>query len=400
MANTLINIMHKILAGALSTLRERAIMPRLVNSSFSTEAARKGETIDVPIPTAVSVSNVAPASTPPTPTDTTPDLVQVPLDQWKKSDPFYLTDKDMVEVDKNEHFLPMQVGEAVKALANTINIHLHAQYQQTDRGIFGYHGTAGTTPFGSDVKGATQSRKILHQQLCPREDRRGVVDFDAEAQMLELSAFSDAEKIGGSTVKLQGEIGEKFGILWAADDHVATHTAGAFTTGTPITSGTAAIGTDTVTIDDTAFTGTVENGDIISFAGHTQTYCVIDNAASPEFAGAPLGTYTAAANQITLLKFFPKLKTAVADAEAITLRATHVLNLIFHRDAFAFAMRPLMGAIADVVIGSRLATMQDPVTGLVLRLEVSRQYKQTVWELDALYGAQLVRAELAMRLAG
>lgn len=45
-------------------------------------------------------------------------------------------------------------------------------------------------------------------------------------------------------------------------------------------------------------------------------------------------------------------------------------------------------------------SMQDPQTGIVLRLEVSRQHKQIVWEFDILYGARLVRPELAVRILG
>jgi hypothetical protein len=45
-------------------------------------------------------------------------------------------------------------------------------------------------------------------------------------------------------------------------------------------------------------------------------------------------------------------------------------------------------------------SMTDPQTGITLRLEVSRQYKQVTWEFDILWGAKLVRPELATRIAG
>jgi len=79
---------------------------------------------------------------------------------------------------------------------------------------------------------------------------------------------------------------------------------------------------------------------------------------------------------------------------------THVVNLAFHKDAFAYATRPLAASSMDMALGSRIVTIQDPVTGVVLRLEVSRQHKQVVWEFDILWGAKLVRPELAVRIAG
>ncbi len=45
MANTLTNIVDKILARGLTTLREQAVMPRLVNIDYSNEAAQKGSTM-------------------------------------------------------------------------------------------------------------------------------------------------------------------------------------------------------------------------------------------------------------------------------------------------------------------------------------------------------------------
>ena len=142
MSNTLDNIMPKILARGLLALREQAVMPRLVNGDYSAEARQKGDTIDVPIPTSQTVTDVTPANTPPAPSDNTPKKVQVVLDQWKKTN-FHLSDKDLVEVDRNAHFLPMQVSEAVRALANTVNENLLANYTK----VYGYTGTAGTTPF-------------------------------------------------------------------------------------------------------------------------------------------------------------------------------------------------------------------------------------------------------------
>jgi hypothetical protein len=47
-----------------------------------------------------------------------------------------------------------------------------------------------------------------------------------------------------------------------------------------------------------------------------------------------------------------------------------------------------------------MLSMTDPVTGITLRLELTRQYKQDRWELDLLWGSKLVRAALAARLAG
>jgi hypothetical protein len=42
----------------------------------------------------------------------------------------------------------------------------------------------------------------------------------------------------------------------------------------------------------------------------------------------------------------------------------------------------------------------DEVSGLSLRLEVSRQYRQVQWSFDALYGAAVIRPQLGVWIAG
>jgi len=418
-ANTLTNIMPKILARGLLTLRQRCVMPRLVNMDYGADAAKKGDTINIPVPVAITASDVTPAETPPAPTATTPGVVSVSLDKWKKAEGFHLSDKNLTEIDRDAHFLPQQMGEAIKALANAVNESIHLCYWDDVLGVYGWYGTAGTTPFGTgvDVQSATQARKILNQQLCPREDRRGVLDFDAEAEALALSTMADAEKIMSDKVKLEGEIGRKYGIDWVADDHVQTHTAGTIDDGETPNGRTCAVnegsagdrvaGTTHLNVDNGAaasLTGTIKVGDIISFASHAQTYVVVASTQSSAqytaTSGSTAGYYTADTNAIADLEFYPGLKEAVADDEVITVKDTHVVNMVFHRDAFAFATRPLAVATADLELGSKIMSITDPHTGLSLRLEVSRQYKQTVWEFDILWGCKLVRPELAMRLAG
>lgn len=384
MANSLSAVMPKILARGLLALREQAVMPRLVNADYSNDAARKGDTIDVPLPSAVSVSDVVPSNTAPAPADSAPTVAQISLNQWKKAG-FHLSDREMLEIDAEESFVPMQMAEAVRALANAVNASVHAEYP----GIYGLVGSPGSTPFAGDVGSATAARKLLNKQLAPRSDRRGVLDFDAEANALALPQFSDAEKIGSAGVKIEGEIGRKFGIDWVADDGVVTHLAGTASDAASFTISTAAAaaaGAVTVSIRTDTGTPTLLEGDVVSFAGHEQTY-VVTAAATLTTGGVAVAVA-------------PALRAAVANAAAVTVRPSHVVNLAFHRDAFALAMRPLSAGTADLALGNRILAMTDAQTGLSLRLEVSRQYKQTVWEFDVLWGVKLVRPELAVRIAG
>lgn len=375
MANTLTPIIPKILGRAMMALRQTAWMPRLVNSDYSVDAAKKGSTIDIQIPSALAATDVSPSPIL-TPSDSTPTTVQIPLNNWKRV-AFNLSDKDLKEINANEGFIPMQMSEAMKALGNAVNTTIFEAYKS----VYGYAGTAGTTPFASNYDVALDVRKILAEQLCPKGDRRFVVDNTAEVNLLKLAPFRDASQSADARVIAEGEIGRKLGFDWFADDGVPLHTAGTGS-GYLVNNGAGlAVGAKSAIVD--TGTGTLVVGDIITFAGHTQTYVI-----TQAYAGGA-GT----------INFEPGLVATVADNAAITKVASHRVNLAFHRDAIAFANRSMMSEL-DSMSPNPMWTVQDPKTGLVFRAELIRQAKQWAWDFDILYGAGIARRELACRLAG
>lgn len=381
MANSLSPIIPKILSRGLMTLREFCMMPRLVNGDYSSDAAKKGDVINVPIPTAVGTRDVTPAAVSPTPTDSTEETVQIPLNFWRQTDPVHLTDEELNQIDKQAFWLPSKMDEGIKSLANYVNDRIFEEY----KGVYGAVGTAGTTPFASNVSAATAARKLLHQQLAPKRDRRAVMDFDAEENAISLSEFSDADKIGTNQVRIEGELGRKYGLNWFADHAVPTHTAGS-ASGVLVNDpgATLAVGDKSVPID--TGTGSYVAGDIITFAGDTQQYTV--TAASTVASGS--------------VAISPGLKAVPANNAAVANPlADHVVNLAFHRDAFAYAQRPLIISQSDMALGGNMIrSITDPQTGISLRLEVKRLHKLTVWEFDILFGRKLVRPELAVRILG
>lgn len=379
MANDVSAAVPKIVAGVLPTLRKAAVMPQLINIDYSDTARQKGDTIDVPMPGAITTVSVSPAATPPVTTGVTPEKATITLDQWYEA-PFYLTDKEVL--DAVAGIVPRQAEAAIKSLAE----HLNAAILNLYKGIYGYTGTAGTTPFASDVTDAVQARKILLQQQCPVGDRRCVLSPEAEAQGLMIRAFQDASfsASGGQELR-EGQIGRKLGFDFYVDQQMPTHTSGAATSSTTGTAGYA-LGIKTVALAS-AGTGAFLVGDVITFAGDTQTYVITSGDADVSGGGS--------------ISFEPGLKVVLpASNVAITCKATHVVNLAFHRDAFALAVRPVQDVAITDAQRQASQTVRDPVTGLVFRLEVTREYKRTRWSFDCLYGCAVLRREYACRIAG
>ena len=384
MANDLTAVIPQILAQGLMALRKATVMPSLINANYGRDAASKGSTIDVPIPASIAARAVAPASVPVASPDITPTSVSIALNKWYEA-PFHLTDKDMM--DAFEGTIPMQVSSAVKSLAEQVNSDIMALYAD----IYGFTGTPGTTPFASTTAAATAARKLLNNQLAPLDPRYFVVDPDAEANALGLSAFSDASFSGDASAIRDGQINRKLGFMFAMDQQVPSHTNGTLTDGTAhraLVNGAPTLGDKTADFDATSLSGTVTAGSVFSVAGDDQTYVVTAAA-------------TASGNAITLA-FEPGVQVVWADNAQMTLKGTasetYANNLAFHRDAFAIASRPLADSANG--LGSIIQSAVDPVSGLSLRLEVSRQHKQTNWSFDILYGVKTIRRELAARVAG
>src|SRR6476646_5866165 len=128
-----------LVAKAVMVLRENAIMPRLVNGDYAATLAAKGSTVDVPIASSVTTRDVEPGVVPPETDRPTPKTVPVSLDHYKEA-PFVLTDKDISSMESDNNYLPRQLEEAGRALANDIDTSILNLYKQ----VYGFSGTAGT----------------------------------------------------------------------------------------------------------------------------------------------------------------------------------------------------------------------------------------------------------------
>lgn len=371
MANNITAVTPKIIAQTVPVLRENSVMPRLVNADITSDAANRGATVDVPIPSEFVVTDVAPSHNFATvPQDMTPTTVPVPLNRWKEVK-LHLTDKEELEID--EGVLPKQMESAVKALANEVDAYLLSKYVE----FFGVHGIPGTTPFTDEKpRDAAQIRKVLNNQLAPLSPRHVVFDADAEANALSVPAFHNMEFHGDPDAIIKGQLNMRLGFSWWMNQNIVEHISGDAAART--VSGAQVAGTSTIPI--TGGAGGWNVGDIITFADHTQTYTVLS---------------TIPATSVTIR---PPLVQDVADTTVISTHNDHIPNLAFHPSAFAYATRPLkqpdrsLGVITEVVA--------DPISGIALRMVIRYADGMTVWSFDILYGAEVVRPELGARLLG
>lgn len=374
MANDISKVSTPLLAQGLMALRGMNVMPRLVNSDYQGAAEQKNSVINVPIPSAITALAVVPGATAPATADVAPTSVPITLDQWYEA-PFYLTDNDIMQSMNGT--IPMQASEAVKSIANKVNEYILG----FGRSFYSIAGTPGTTPFATTTGAASDARKNLNKQLAPPGDRRIILDMDAEGNAITLPLFQQVNTGGTDRTQVEGVIGRKIGFDWYADQQVLSHTSTPLTAGALTVNGVNAAGASSVSLAKATNAAPLVRGDILTIAG--RTYVVTAD------------TTLAVGN--TSVPIYPKLVAATAGGEAVTLAASHVMNLAFHRDAIAFATRPLLEVTHPAVISQ---SVTDPVSGIGLRLQITREYQRTRFAFDILYGGACVRPELGTRIAG
>ena len=395
MANIFQEIAPKILSQALLGLRENAIMPRLVNSNYSADAKEKGQSITIPVPTKMATQDVIPGAYSQAAPNLQIDTVNLPLNYWKES-AFSLSDAESMTI--MDGVLSMQVKEASRAIANDIDRSLFGLYQ----GAYNFVGTPGTTPFvpATQAAEAISCRKLLNNNLALLSDRRMVLGADAEANAIALTAFQFYLNSGTTETMTEGQLGRKFGFDWYMDQNAPTFISGTLS-GVIVTSGvpTSVVTADpsnpalrnprvlnTVVISGATNGTTIKIGDVFTVAGDLQTY-VATNA-------------SVITGGIANITFSPAPKVFWAAGSTLTLKGNRAINLAFHRDALALAVRPLSEASISAELGAKSMTMVDPITGIPLRLQVRLEFNQVRYALDCLWGVALVRPEHLVVLAG
>jgi hypothetical protein len=278
MANDFSNAVENIALRSLDVLREQAVVSRLIRSDVGPDAAERGDTITINVPTAATVRDVTPGQTG-TNVNTTASKVTISLDKWRES-PMNPTDKELEELF--EGYIPTQAQENLRALVNDVDQDLLSElYKST----FDAAGTAGTTPFATNLNSFKDARVFLNKPgpkstPAPMDERYVVLDPAAEGNALVLGNFLQADQRGDQGGIINGQIGRKLGADWFMSQNVRNHSSiGTLShTTSVLTKAAYAVGATTVTLDRGTLTGTLVRGSLFTLAGDTQQYVVTATA--------------------------------------------------------------------------------------------------------------------------
>lgn len=371
MANTYDDILPRILGRSITRLRAQSILPRLSNRSYEGPAAAGGSTVNVEIEPTMAAVDVTPSASQPANTETTWTTISVPL-SYHKEVAFHLTDVQRIQIPGSPE--ERAIDKASATLCDAIDASIMTML---DVGAGIATGSAGTAPFAT-LALAQQPITYLDAHKSPRMDRHVVMDAIANGSLKGLSQFTSLDYVPDLSNIREGAMAgnRNLGANWWMNQNCPRHTAG---------SGSAyeltadhAVGATTITVDTGS--GTILAGDVVTFAGDTANKYVVATALSG-------GSFTIAA---------PGLKVALPNNNVVTVAATHTSNFAFQRDALVFVSRQFKPSAAAVA----MEQVTDPMTGLTVRVEVTRQNKQDKWSIDAQWGGRVIESRSVVKIMG
>jgi hypothetical protein len=340
MANTFTNILPVLTKAAQVVSREAIGFTKAVTLDTSAVSGSLDQTVNVPKSPVATSATWAP-SLAPTLGDTTATGVQLTLSTAKEVK-WHVTAEQANAMDRGDatamSWMERQSAQAFRTLGNAVDAYLFdLAYKASSRAT----GTAGTTPFTSNLDEVAALARILNDNGAPQMGRKLILNPAAYQELQER--FSGLTSTAGRDL-FEGGIAPIAGIQPSLSANVTAHTAG--TGAAYLANKTAgwAVGDTTLNLDTGS--GTILAGDVI-LATTGGRYYVVRTALS---AGA-------------LVINDPGIRVAVANNGVITRQASYTPNVCLTPDAiYAIVRAPAQPN--NLPNGWQSTIVVDPVSGI------------------------------------
>lgn len=386
-ANTLTRLIPDLFAGLNVVSRELVGFIPSAFRNVNAERAALNQEIVYPIAPAGAMFDVTPAMNIPEPTDRIYTNGSIKITKSKGVDFGWVGEEQRGLNAGGPGYLSLQAqnfAQALRTLTNAIELDLAVcAVANASRAT----GTAGATPFATNVGDAAQVRKILDDNGAPATGRSLVVDTSGGAALRTLQNLTRVNEAGTTMTLRDGELLNLSGISIKESAQIqnvaASTTAGATTNAAGYVVGTRVINLAA------AGTGIVLAGSQISFAGDTNKYTV-----------APAGGDVDVSNGGAITINAPGLRVAIpAAATAITNFAAHVGNIGFVDTALHLICRaPALPQEGDAAVDRRM--LIDPRSGIAFEVSLYAGYRKVRAEVAAAWGVGAPQPEHIAELAG
>lgn len=377
MSNVFTAIQPTLFSAARKIANEPFGIVTAINADFDDKGVAKGDTVTVDVAPTRTASNFTPANVPASGTDATASGIGVTITKSRKVD-WNLTGEQARSLDNatiKSDWVEQMIMQGMRTLRNECEVDAALAVKV---GASRAYGTAGTTPFASDLSVLTNARKILQDNGAPLADLQFVGDTNCGLNLRNLGIIQQAYQAGSDQERRSGKFLRQFGFEINESAGIGLHTKG---TGTSYTSDTTGYAVGSTSITLITGSGTVVAGDVVTFAGDTNKYVVKTGVAAPG----------------VIVLQDPGLKVALAaSAVAMTIGNNFTANLAFERSAVVGVMRPPIMPENPTI---QQTLISDPYGMTYLLLDIA-QYGQRSWELHLAWGFQAVNGMFAATVLG
>lgn len=381
MANILTNLIPALYQNLDEVSRElTGFLPSVARNSSAARAA-VGESVIVPVSTAMESGDVTPAMTVPEPKDFTMDNVAIQITKSRNVS-FGLTGEEFQGLNNGvgaNYILGENIKQAVRTLVNEMEKDVAIEAAVGSSRAFGM---AGSTPFASDLTDAAHIKKILDDNGAPMGGRSLIIDSTAGVNLRSLTQLTNVGDAGTNMTLRQGELLNLFGFS-------IKESAGIYNVAQSsiegVTLSAAEIGATELTIKE-ATSGSLKAGDVITIAGDDNKYVVAESNSSLSAGG-----------KIKIAK--PGLLHAVADGSSVTVVAASARNIAFTKNAIQLVTRaPALPAGRDAAVDSYIMT--DSRSGMAFEVRVYQGYRKIRMEVACAWGVKVIKPEHVVTLLG
>jgi hypothetical protein len=383
---TMTSIAPVVYSAAQTVSAEPAKSLDAVTLDFDDKGVAVGDTVYVPYTGVNSVAAFTPAATAPFGAAATASSIAITIgasskDSWTVSGE---QEQSLINGGNEAEWFRLKSENAMRALRNAAAA---ACTLAIKKGASRATGTAGTTPFASDLTAITAAKKILLDNGAPDLDLQLVCNTDAYTNLLNLPIINQAYLAGSAEERRRGIVLNQYGATVRVDNSIVTHTKGT-ATGLDVTSAGAAVGDTTLPMEGSS-SGTVLAGDIVTFSGgtsDTNKYVVAD--ATQTVSGAASGNMIINRNGVRVVK---------VDADECTIGANYTGSYLLEKSAVVGIMRPPKIPVGGQIVATMPITDKFGLTYLMVKIV---NYGAITYEIHLAYGFKAVQCEHIATILG
>lgn len=381
MATTLTALAPVLFSAAQNVSAEPAGILDAINSTWDDKGVAKGDSVKVPYAPVQETDDFSPANTSPVGGDQTAGAISVKITQSKKTKPMVLTGEQIRSLENGgnyQEWVRQWAEQSMRSLRNLAEADAAAAIKiGASRAV----GTAGTTPFATDLDLIVDVKQVLRDNGCPFSDPQLVINSAAAAKLQKLGIYQQAYAAGSDEERRSGLYKPQFGFQLRDSAGIAQHSSTAATAYVTNTAADQAVGTTSLIVG----TGTddISAGDVFSIADGGGHYYV---------SAAALG----AAADGPLLLNRPGLRALGVRNKALTFVGSYTPNFAFERSAVVGIMRPPLIPANPTI---KQMVISDKFGHSYLMLEIA-QYGQVIWEMHLAYGFKVVQPEHVALILG